>query len=225
MKTTNLTFIEALQYLLDNPCSKIRRNHWHPRTYCFFRNQELLLHAYNNSEEYYIVEKDAYATNWEAIIPEPKLLSFADAIQQVKYGKKIRRRQWDNSGWSPDTYLAFDTPLEDVPIRNPVLKKYNKDSVFGTAFPLSLSELQATDWYVFEEPKETTEPAVPPETADTKKRVCKREMKYRWNESKDVSISCEKCGHRYLAFKHSSEYGLLYLCDKCHNVGTVPRIW
>jgi len=89
MKTTGLNFVEALEMA--------RAGHVIKRvgeTFLSFKTRDGILALADGVNIFSPIVDDMLADDWEAVSPQPKTMTFMEAVAAMKGGKKVRRNAW-----------------------------------------------------------------------------------------------------------------------------------
>jgi hypothetical protein len=147
MKTTGLNFIEAVQAAKSG--QKVRRAElWDDAYICVDSTLgEVMRCRGDYTKPLCPLVDDFLATNWEIVPDPPKTMTFMEAVEEMKQGKKVSRLVWR------ELYRMF---LDTVSFRfeRGGTERWNLDKC---GVPLKLEWLEADDWIVVEEEEPSNE--------------------------------------------------------------------
>lgn len=130
MKSAGLDFIEAVKAAHSG--KKIRRAEWVESAYAYLEGDKLQYTSPNYDEPLQVGYENVTAVDWRVIKDPP--MTFMEALQHVKAGKKVRR-----ASWLLDLHVRMQKGETNVP------------SIYGNYViqnSFTVEDYEADDWVV-----------------------------------------------------------------------------
>jgi len=200
-----------IQQLKESPKSRWGRKPGWAKRHCSLVDNRLMLLWDDGSID---AARDdiqlALDCDWEVEDIPPVTMTFMEAFQQAKQGKKISRLEWPVGRFLTIT-RGFTMGFMVEHTKSP---KYGERAVETGAFTPYASDIDATDWYVLNADEDVSSIEM--------ENVSKEEWERRWCEAYAfMDTRCAECNNSDAFVRTHEQYGNLYRCNKCGRIGKV----